>query len=86
MQKIKWTLVIAAIILGIGAVETFHDPYDRICSETGYEIWSRVLGNIYAPKVDTGAAWNVQPWQVAPSGVTIPGKRYGFYEILKGVA
>ena len=65
-------------ILGIGLVSTLHDPFDRICSEVCYQIPSDVLHRPFPP--------GIERWQVAPSGITVPGKRYGFYELLKGVS
>lgn len=60
-------------ILGIGLSTTVHDPYDRICSETCFEIAADVLHRMPP---------GIERWQVAPSGLTCTGKRYGFFELL----
>jgi hypothetical protein len=59
-------------ILGIGLDTTIHDPYDRICSESCFEIVSLV--KTYPAEI--------KRWMISPGGVTIPGKRYGLFELL----
>ena len=64
-------------ILGIGLAATVHDPFDRICSEVCYELAADVLHRPFPA--------GIERWQVAPSGVTVPGRRYGLFELLKGL-
>lgn len=63
-------------IIGIALDTTIHDPYDRICSESCFEVASLIR-----------SFWSeVERWMVAP-GCPTPTKfkRYGLFELLAGL-
>ena len=59
-------------LVGIDLQTGFHDPFDRFCSESGFELGQMCLG-IFPHDIDR--------WMVAPSGGHVR-RRYGLYELL----
>lgn len=64
-------------ILGIGTGSELHNPFDRFCSESGFELGKLCVNLFHAP-----ANADIRRWDVAPSGPTVPGVRWGLYELL----